>query len=505
MVKLTRKLFVPASKGPSLSIKMPKSMAESAIMTKAVYDSLPPEVKAKAAEYINTKAAGLMGNNGNANAASMKYFNDATPTPPKGGTLAFPGSKRIADNNTSYALSKAPNPKDIQLNSGVKPNTYANDYMNPVEGICSPLHMTATYLGIPSVTNNPSNPLGAYFANTICFDIQTRAQSNVGFSLEVSTKLTSTQLVTAFNAAIYALQVYFYYSSILSYESDPRNKNSGMIALRQLIDAQTLSDLAQLGRRLEDTPVPPRVVEWIRYMNGNFLSGNTQGSPILKTMLSPTQLVTPVGITLPSAALSGLVNDANNTVFTLLRRAIPQWKIGTLYDCHPIPTFDKQFLSIFANLSNTQRVSGSTVATNTVADLITNVPYNTFSNNLDGLAYAMTSILNTNTYIPGLASPFTANVANIDGRYSYYVVGGVRGFYPVITYPFLALSRQETTTYIGTTAYQPHLFGTDKCQSVSGSSLLQSAQNVLDFLFNVNSIPLRGMLTHFNNKGMNKI
>lgn len=422
----------------------------------------------------------------------------SNPNPDKGGPLVFAGQKPNSTLNTSYALSKAPNPRAISLNSGIIPNTFSNDYMVPVEGACSPLHMAGV---IPAVPTGATNPLSSYFTNTIVFDIQTHAQANVGFGVDITTVLSAANITAAFNAAIYALHVYFYYSSILSYESDSKNKNSGMIALRGTIDSTILSDLNQLGRRLEDTPIPPRIVEWIRWLNGNYLSSNTQGSPLIKTFFHGNNLLGANPATsFPSAALTGLVSSTNNSVFTLLRRCIPQWRVGTLYDCPTQPTFDKNFLTMFANLP-TQNRSVVTTRNNSVGDNNTAVTYNTYNNNLDGLAFGMSSVWNTAAvdFIPGILQPINLYSGTyVDSRYSYYSVAGVKGFYNPYSYNLLALSRPESTIYLGTTAYTPHLTGTDKCQNVTGSALLQSAQNSLDFLFNVTSINRKGTLKSYN-------
>lgn len=386
--------------------------------------------------------------------------------------------------NTSYALSSAPNPKPISLNSGIKPNTYVNDYMTPVEGACSPLHIACASLYIPT---NANNPLSKYFTDTICFDLQTKAQEMVGFSVDITSTLSTTNLVGAYNAVITALQCYFYYSSVLSYESDSKNKNSGMIALRARIDPAILSDIRQLGKRLEDTPCPPRIVEWVRYMSGTYLSGNTQGAPILK--IAPYwSYFTGTPATEAASALA-ILNNYNAT-FALLRRCIPSWRIGKLYDIPSSPIFDTNFLSVFANLPSMNRVTGANVNTMVAANSTTVIPYNTFSNKLDGLAFSMSGYYDTAlaTQIPGLVQAPVTGPTNNDTRWSYYKVSGILGFSTVSTVPFLAYSRQETTMTVGVVTTSLHLSGTDKCQNVTGQALLQSAQSTLDFLFNTDAI-----------------
>lgn len=415
----------------------------------------------------------------------------------KGGALVFPGKNSTANSNTSYALSKAPNPKPISLNSGVRPNTFVNDYMTPVTGSCIPLHMSGGSFKFPT---SGTNPMSAYISGTVVFDIQTRAQANVSFALDTAGNFSAANIIAALNAGAYALCVYFFYSSILSYESDPRNKNAGMIYLRSLITPQILSDMTQLGRRLEDTPLPPRLVQLCRYLYGTFLSSDFQGSPLLK--LYPHAACTQVdtGSNQCAAALTGLTTATNNSVYVLMRRSIPQWRIGTLFDVPASPLYDKNFISIFANKPNVYYTAGSNVITGTVPDLYTSISYNSYNNKLDGLAFAMTNVQIGSDPTPGLLQTTSVNATNVDNRISYYVSAGSPAFVASQADSFIALSRQESYMNVAGVVYTPHLFGTDKCQSVNGSALVQAAQNSLDFIFDINSIPLTGKLSSFSGK-----
>lgn len=386
--------------------------------------------------------------------------------------------------NTSYALSPAPNPKPVKLNSGIRPNTFVNDYMTPMVNSCSPLHMSLVSLQVPTIATASTNPLATYFEKNIVFDIRTLAQSNLDFALD-GTIFTDANVASAINDAIYALQVYFQYSSILSYDSDSKNRNSGMTALRNLIDVPTLSDWVQLGKKLEDLPLPPRLVDWVKYMNGNFLASNSPGSPIIKIGIHYSTILGTPASTYPAAAIARVVQGQNNYIWTVMRKAKKAWRVGKLTDVPPTPVYDPNFVTIFSNLPNGAKPAAVVVNGNTVANTTTAIPYNTFSNHLDGLAFAMGGMYNsTDTlWYPGLVGVSSGVSTSLDSRYSYYEVGGTKNFYPVISYPYLASCRQETVANFGSTTYLPHLFGADKCQNVTGNSLLQSAQSTLDFLF----------------------
>jgi len=402
--------------------------------------------------------------------------------------------------NASYGLSKAPNPKPVMLNSGIAPPCYANDFMTPVENSCSPMHVSAQVLGLPQTA---ANTVCDYLLKTIAFDIQTRAQVNVNFNLDL-TVFSATQIVSSMNDVIRALQVYFYYTSILSYEANTRNKNSAMIDLRSKITSQMISDLTSLGRRLEDTPCPPRIVQWIRYMSMNYLSGNSQGAPLIK--IAPSFDFN-TNTTLIASTLTTLTSTANTNLFVLMRRSIPQWRIGTLFDVPTIPVFDPNFLTIFANLSvNTYNGANANLYTQ-VTLTSDSLMYNSFDNRLDGAAFAMCSAsVPVQGQVPGLSVPSLSG--SVSSRKSFYAVSGVISWYDSSKYQFLAVNRAETYRVVNladTTLGKAHLSGAEMCQGVSVDSLVQNAKNFLDFLFNVRTIASDGKLSSFNKRGNNSI
>jgi hypothetical protein len=162
--------------------------------------------------------------------------------------------------------------------------------------------------------------------------------------------------------------------------------------------------------------------------------------------------------------------------------------------------YDKNFLTIWANLPQCNRSTGANVIAASVAGTTAAIPYCSYNNNLDGMAFAMGYMwdsVNTCSY-PGLTNVTQVNATYPDNRYSYYTNASVTQFYPVSAYNFLALSRQETFCSLGTTNYSPHLFGTDKCQNVTGAAYLQSGQNTLDYLFNTGAIQVKKRVAQYS-------
>lgn len=415
---------------------------------------------------------------------SRKFVGDAEIVSESSGNDPVSPANSIFTTNTNptFALSPAPSPKVVRIRTGVKPDTYVNDYMAPLENACSCLHTSTATLQLPTLVTSALNPLSNFVEKELLFDLVSVMQENLPFGVDTAI-FSSANLASAFNDAIYALQIYFYYSSVLSYESDSRNQNAGMQQLRGLIDAATLTSFSQLGKRLENLPLPPRLVEWARFMNGNYFSGATQGSPIIKIV--PSQAILLGATNAADTALANITRNNNVVIWSVLRKAKKKWRVGKLYDLPTVPIFNLNFKTIFSNLENGNRATGASVYYNSAATPNVNISYNTYTNNLDGLAYAMTSYndASLSCHVPGLCQTGVTNATYPDTRYSYYVVSGNKNFYPVVTYPFLALSRDESNITVGTTTYYPHIFGADKCQSVNGYSLVQSAKSLLNFLF----------------------
>jgi len=325
--------------------------------------------------------------------------------------------------------------------------------------------------------------------------MQSRAQANVGFNLNISTKFTATTIYDAMVDLIDALQVYYYYQSIITYHSDAKNKNEGINYLSSLITSTDMDNLAQLNRRLSDTPCPPRLLELIRYLSSNFLSGPCPNSPLLK--LSPINIAdTMLDGTRISTALSNLKTDANDEVFSLLRRSVPTWTPAVLKDVPTVPLYDANFISIFANTPWCYYSSG-TVRCPSASANDTEFLYNAFSNTLDGVAYSLTAIYSTvgglNQWSPGLLAPVesaTASATATPTRRSFYDNGTSKTMRPIPTWNFLKRSRLETYTLneANTAVITGHLFGAEMCKGFSINALTETTKKAMDYLFSLDMI-----------------
>lgn len=452
---------------------------------KGRYDRLSPENQQKLKNTIRGAATNV----------TRKFAGDRSKVNTK------TGNRRNSDDNGNFnfggsrgfALSNSPEPKPVSLNTGVVPNTYVSDYMDAEENKCSPLHLSGARLTLPT---DVSQTLYTFFQNVIAFELQTRAQANVGFNLNITTTFNSANILVAMNALIYALQVCYYFTSIITYCDNPDNKNEGMIYLRNKILADDLENLALLKRRLKSTPVPPNLLELVRYLHSNWYSGDTQGSPILKIV---PEYFGAEGLSgdFITTALDGLATTTNNEIFSLIRRAIPQWIPSSLPDVPIIPTYDANFLTIFANLPFTYwNTTTSTVGYQpSVSTADENISYNSFTNNLDGVAFALASVRNSASpgyYYPGLMIPTTDSTVNNGGsRRSYYEVSGTKRLFNTSQYAFLNRSRNETYYLSDLTAFtvsSGHNSGTDRCKGVSANSIKETTLKAVEYLMSLDTI-----------------
>jgi hypothetical protein len=411
------------------------------------------------------------------------------------------GEKKMTNsaNDGTHYLMRTPKPQHISLNTGIIPNTYVSDYHDAIQDECAPLHMTSARVEIPD-----SNvwELNDYFNQIIAFDIQSKAQSNVGFNLNITENFSATQILNAFNCLIRALQYYFYYASIITYHDNPRNKNMGLIFIRNKMTSEDFNNLAKLGRRLSDTPCPPNLMSMLRYLSGNFLSGNNPASPLLKIIPSYANEDMTFKNNELETALADLNSDSVNQVFALMRRAVPHWVPGNLADIPNVPVYDENFKTIFANLPF--EVWDEATATSkgwpSNADDNLAIRYNTYSNSLDGAAYALTGCYLSGGFVvrPGLICPVHGfEVTNADTRRSYYVDKGVKRFYTARQFPFVTDSRPETIKLLADSSTNirstVHLPGTSFCEGVSVNTIKESSYKTLDWLMSLETIK-RGLI-----------
>lgn len=390
--------------------------------------------------------------------------------------------------SSGYSLSQSPNPRVTKLDTGIKPKTWTSDILDATELECSPLHMSCAKLVIPSVAGNK---LADHFSRDMVPDFQSNVQANVSFNIDL-VKFSATNITSTLNAVLYALQIYYHYMSIISYTSSPSNNNEGMTYLRAQITAQMIEDLTRLKRRLNNTPFPPNLLEFVRYFHSNYLTSTNQDSPMIKTYpgISAASMTNGADI---ATALTDMSTPTCIETLTLLRKAVPHWTMGEMFDVPIDAVYDANYYTIFSNLPFTYHDGTLVQNVPSVGTINTTIAYNTFTPNLDGLAFATTSVYNTVTsaWWPGLITvPSGAGSILGNSRRSYYESNGGKNFKTVKGDAFLIRSRQETYTLndASTAVVSTHLSGTDRCMNVNINSLTETANNAIDYLMSWDTI-----------------
>lgn len=393
-------------------------------------------------------------------------------------------------------LSYVPDPKEVSLNSG-QPlrGPYSIDGLNAKENECASLHLTsgAFNLGTTGYVTD-------YFTSQTSFEIIARAQENISFNITSQAVMSVANLKAYFQAVGSALQLYYYMTGILSYTSPKSNpeeysRNDGMRALSDQITATMRVNLDILKGELVDSVFPPRMHDLLRYMSATFLSGPNQNSALLKIIpfaCTTSNIGSGAEIT---AASSSIMSTTNREIASLLRTAIPQWRVGEVFDIPDRAVYDRNFLSIFANFPFTafDSISATAKYYPQVGATDTNIAYNAFSNELDAVAVSLCGVYDTTTnrVEPGLFTPVTTNTSAAgNSRRSYYEVSSSKGFYIVKDYPFLVRSRAETYTVdpTGLIASHVHLPGCDKVLGISRFNIEQTMKPCLDYLWSVDTI-----------------
>lgn len=500
IVKSNNSAFV--SPAGDVRIKVPPkvnstfaNIATGAMITYDAYQSLPPSVKRQFMKFGDSVRAGIIKNGGSNNNPKYKRGNKVNGRNNKQMSNTRSRDEGVSADSGTFYLSRAVNPSSVSLNTGIKPNTYVSDIMDAVQGSCSPLHLSSAIIKIPTTT---TYDLYKYFNQIIAYDIQSKAQANVGFSLDITNNFSSAQLLVAFNALIYALQVYFYYASIITYHDNPANKNMGMIALRNAMTVDNFNELARLGRRLSDIPCPPNLMSLLKYMSGNFLTGTNPNSTMIKIIPGQCTSTGMLSINDLNNAMTGLNIDATNEVFALLRRAVPQWVPGSLSDIPSTPLYDENFKTIFANLPF--RIYSTSVTPNVsmgypyITAANTDIQYNSFANNLDGAAYALCGyyVVNNDDVLPGLIYPYNDDVSGYgSSRRSYYPFNGINQFVAAESSDYISRSRPETYQCVGDnqTVRDPiHLPGASKCLGVSYKTIGETTYKLIDWMMSLDTI-----------------
>jgi hypothetical protein len=397
-------------------------------------------------------------------------------------------------------------PVEVKLNTGIVPNCYTPIYKSANPFYTSPLHMTGAQVSIP----NNSYLLSTFFNDVVSFTFTNAVQASVSFNINTSL-LAGSNLSSALNVLLNALQVYFFFDSILMYGNNPQNRNDGMLYLRSVLTATDINNMYILRRLLLGTPIPPNMLQFTYYLMHTFQSSSLADAPLIK--MCPVQINTSSYPDSSSIVTAYTNLQSYQSTFALISRACPHWLYNALPNVSFEPLDDPNFHTIWCNLpyQMTSTVSGNVYSNigPSVSTMDTTVSYNSFTNNLDGAAYALTTVYNTanSNWAPTLLTPVVSNMGTSiqSNRYSYNG-SNIANCYGNGTF---TIQRNETYSVWpsltgGGTAFGPlnttHNFGTSRVYGVTGNTITQTAMELCEWLCSLNDFNVKKEYSHIKGK-----
>lgn len=455
--------------------------------SKNVADAL----KLAAAMYLQQTATYVVKQTG------RKIIDVITPTKDRGGNGNNGGGKSSDDPRSSnyrgggFGLTYDAKPIELRLNTGIKPKTYTSIYEDAVDLFSSPLHMTLVRFAIPS--NPMDQTIDIYFNKVISFIFTNALQQASPFSVDTTNVFTVAKLRVALNSIIDALCTYFFFNSVVTYTQNSQNRNEGMLGMRESLTATDLNNMLNLKRILMGCPIPPNFISFFFYLNQTFQLRDVPGSPLHKicpvlwkddvNTPDPTQLV---------VVADNLQSADNKAIFSQLSRIVPNWLGQKIPDIAWAPIYDPNFNTIWANLPGYYYNGTTYYRTPDTSSTSPNFKYVSFTNDLDGAAYCLTSSYNTtNTkWEPTFCTVHTKlyNTNNKTNRV-YWSYGGT--WSDACTSLVHTLQRSETyqinTNFVGTKV-SVHLPGSQICQQVNYNTISETTLRLLDYLMSMETI-----------------
>lgn len=403
---------------------------------------------------------------------------------------------------SSHNLNINLKPTEVKLNTGIYPNCYSV-YYQYADSTHAPLHLTQVKLDINSLNPTTSPSLYLFWNNVLSFILQTSAQRSVSFNIANDTSISTSSLTAYFNNLLNALQVYYFYASVISFTDNYKNKNQGMYSLRSMISSSDLDLLYQLKRLLQSMPIPPNMNHLVFWMNQTYRESSLPGAALIKIMPFPFDTSTnTVNNNFTQYSVSYLTNSVINSITTssiratasMLARVSPSWIMEDLLAPSDNALHDPGYVTLWTNLPNTSSsTSGVMNYAPYAADSTQSITYNAHTNEFDGAIFGLTNIYNngtaqfeSNMLVTTIRSAYGTSGSRSTNRISYTA----NGFVPAVMSDDLAISRNET--YLlpasATSGINFQRFGTEPVLNVNVSSVRETAFKLFEWMLSLPSI-----------------
>jgi len=309
------------------------------------------------------------------------------------------------NNNSNYGSNSSPghamnslqfkdNPMELKLDTGIQNRVWTDTILAGTDEF-SPMHMTSVRISLERLLADGA--VARYFSEAFYMKLVNYAQSRVNFSIATLSDFSEIRIRTYFSAIFDALNCYFYFVSIMNYFDNPQNNNYAMTDLRRRITPDMQNSLMILQRQLTTCPIPPKLMNFLYYLNGNFKANHLDGSAIIKMETA----------SLTTADIDNNINKLKELERTAsaLSRVFPEWLFADL-PTYPGTTFhDYNYNTIWTNLP-------FHVVINEKGHLGPfpyyddgSIVYQTFTSELDGASIALVTIVTDDAWTPGLVTP----------------------------------------------------------------------------------------------------
>lgn len=406
------------------------------------------------------------------------------------------GTFRYGHNTSSLNLN--PKPIEISLDTGID-NTAYGQYFIDSSADFAPLHLTQARVS-PNALNSNSK-LSGFFNNVISIIFQNAAQANISFNVNAASTFSVEYLVLYLETISNALQIYYFYSSLITYEDTGIGRNEGMLKLRSMISNDDVDLLYQMGRLLRQYPIPPNLRELLFYLNQTYSQSSVPGSPLIKMM--PIKFATTIDVnnkfsafdsTNISLSFAAMQNTNFRTVGSMLARIAESWIDPVLTVPSGNVVHDPQFTTFFCNMPNASHdTTGAPRKTPSASGPDNNITFGTHVNKYDGALYALTNIYDTST------GAWTSNILDtslrsgyattrLANRISFFSGLSGTGFYPITMDANITYTRNETYTYISAAPVPFVTSGAQSAKGVNINSISETSYKLYEWLLNLDSL-----------------
>ena len=452
------------------------------------------------------------------------------------GTEEVHGKQGDDDGNskTSYSGGTVVNPTGLSLNNkpvrvsfntGIEIAGEPKFYLDGKEET-SPIIMKTSLPGIVSGTADDTNvyhdpQVYAWLSGPITNTWIAKLQSKIVWTNQIADVITNAKIVKYFNYLITALYIYFFYTSVIAYTDDPRNRNAGLYALRDQFTASDYVELSMLKLNIQQSLIPPFIMRMCHYFSGNFKQSMDPGAPLIKLVpwkLGPTTTKMMSGlaptITFPgTGGTHSALQYANKLmrdnvvrdITAVLARSYPSWMGQDPMGYESLPEYDSDFVTFFNNASYTTMSSGHSIEyLPEVSNANDVIAFNVYSDAPDGWISSMISINDSSTggkMTPGLALPclprldsndlvpitsgFSFEGTRFTTEFIYSTYTGVTGWWPTsVSRDFAELvSNTYQAGYSGVGYYKFQRFGTGRLNFVNRQMIIPRVLQMLELIY----------------------